>query len=481
MKRAGFTLVEVMVGIILTSIVLGAGYQIWSSSRRDFSVANTRQILQHEIRTSLNWMANDFRAIKANTLNVVANPEGSSATVFIERFAKAEATDKFSSENIEKVRYEFRRPRLTRISGNEVAHVLGNNIEGMTFTRGESAENPTAADPNSVKADTKRGLDARLDISMWGQKRIPGMNKFAEHTEKVTVFMRDEYYASINKGRYLALEELNATQASNIFQEKGESNQLLEGGELTPEMLADLSRQQLDELLTKERGLLADAQSKIKDMNDAIGALDTKKSGWWIFRGNSELTSIQKDLKNHTKPDEIKADKEKLQAVIDKYEKQNLQESLKQGLNAEEILNDKVNGPIYRDAFNLLVKDRQLKKAYEDQESSEEGGESKPYVSLLSQTDPSKMQRGVAADGSAFEESEAQFTERHDHAQKIFDAANNMDIKWMDEKDGEDRVRLYGTAKDLMDFADAKLSYVEDQAIRETNITNINDAISKKS
>lgn len=60
-RRAGFTLMETMVSLLLCSMVLGAIISIFTAQYKSFFVGNSYVDLNREARTALDWIANDAR------------------------------------------------------------------------------------------------------------------------------------------------------------------------------------------------------------------------------------------------------------------------------------------------------------------------------------------------------------------------------------------------------------------------------------
>ena len=59
--RAGFTLVEVLVTVLIYMLVAAAGYMVLSSGMLSWQVNNTRVELQQELRKAMDWMVLDLR------------------------------------------------------------------------------------------------------------------------------------------------------------------------------------------------------------------------------------------------------------------------------------------------------------------------------------------------------------------------------------------------------------------------------------
>ncbi len=482
----GFTLVEVMVGILLTGIVLGAGYQLWSAARRDVALAATRQTLANEVRQSLDLMAKDFQAMKANTLEVTASPDGNSATIKFERFPLKDTGTTIGVEGAEPVVYQYRKPRLTRNLKNQGEHVLAWNLTSLSLARGErSATDPGAGGLNDMPAD-ESGINARMDIEMSASAKVPGSNRIASFTGHVSVFIREEFYATVNKGRFIAMSKLVATSASSLSDTDAD-NTMLTMGLLDPEALAKLSREQLNELHSKEIAALDETKQKLDQLNGNIADLDTRTTGrlsWnpydWFAHG-TDITELQNDIKKHNTSEELTKDIEKLDAKIAEYEEQNLRDTFAAKVPDFNSL-DK-NSQRYKDlkeVYELMLRDKNMRNAHEMGQKDLPDAEKTEYKSLLDSYDPSTMTKGKLPDGTEFNETQEQFEARKAKAQMIQDTKDKVDLSWMDTNEGEDRVKIYSAAKDLKDLAETKKAYAQSKETHETNIKNIEDAQAKK-
>ena len=486
MDKRAFTLVEVMVGILLTGLVGGAGYQIWSAARRDVALASTRQTLQNEVRKSLDIMGKDFQAMKAGTLNVTAGSSENSATIKFERFPMKPEGTSLSVENTESVIYRFNKPRLTRMLKNQGEHTLAWHLDTLRLSRGGNVANPTATTMNGVPAD-ESGLNARMDIQMDGSSRVPGTNKIASFTEQISVFMREEYYASVNKSRFIAMSKLAGTDTANLLDEAAD-NTMLTLGLLDPEALAKLSREQLNELYNKEISALNETNKQLDQLNGNIGDLDTNTTGhlsWnpynWVGHG-TDITSLQNDIKNHEKSSDLASDVEKLDVKINLYEGKNLEDTFKTKVPGFSSMdkNSQQNKNL-KEVYELMVRDRNMKKAHELAQKDTPEAEKKPYKSLFDEQNSASMVKGQLAGDPpvTFNETQEQFEARKAKAEMISQNKDKCDLAWMDTNEGEDRVKIYSAAKDLKDLAETKKAYAESRETHEKNIKNIQTAQAK--
>lgn len=475
-RKQGMTLVEIMVGVFLSSLVLGAGFQIFNSSQRKLTHASTRQILANEVRVAIKTLAQDFKAVKADSLEVNAANTGNTALISFDRYMVTGEGDqeKLAFDRFEKVTYEFRKPFLTRNTAG-VSRTIARNLDSLSFARPEGPGEP----PAGATANYDEGWAARMDITMTGSKKIPGTSDLATHSESVSVFMIEEYHKLVNKNRYLSMSTMSKEEETKIADESFDLDSFFQSV-LNPEELAKLSREQLEQLKGKEADALKVSQDNLDQLNEYIDGVDTsgKRVLGFLWRGDTEVTAIQNDLKRHSRVDQIKGDLAKLDDTIAIYERDNMKDAFK-GANVPIDTMDKESQQ-YKDlkeAYDLKLRDYSMKKAYE---SGKQEGDP-PYTSMLDSYNPSNCVQGSVRDTEGnqveFEETTEEFQARREKATKIYDNAQKVDLTWMDDKSGELRVKLYGAAKDLRDLAEAKLSYAEQRDANLSNIEKITTAI----
>ncbi|RCK79468.1 MAG: hypothetical protein OZSIB_4222 [Candidatus Ozemobacter sibiricus] len=481
-KRRGVTLVEVMVGILLSGVVLGAGYQIWSATRRDVALASTRQMLASQVRRALDVMAKDFQAMKAGTLEVTPGADGESATIKFERFPLKNEGTSIGVDNTELVIYQYRKPRLTRTVRGQGERPLAWHLDSLELARGgRGAFEPGGI--NDIPPD-QDGRNARMDILMTASSLVPGSKRIATFSAHVSVFMREEYYATANKSRFIAMSRLVATNPANL-RDQDRDDSMLTMGLLDPEALARLSREQLNELYRKETEALAQTRQQIEELNSNISDIDTRTTGrlsWnpanW-FSWPTEITDIQRDIQRHTTSAAVASDIKKLDEKIAQYEQDNLRDSFSRTVPGFQNLDR--NSQQYKDlkeVYDLMVRDRTMRKAHEMAQRDLPADQRTAYRSLLEDFNPASLVRGQLPGNppTTFNETEEQFQARRAKAQMIQDNKGKVDLSWMDSDEGADRVKIYTAAKDLKDLAETKKAYLESKETHETNLTNIRNA-----
>lgn len=478
MKR-GLTLVEIMVGVILSSIVLGAGFQIWSSARRDITTANLRQNLQHDIRIALDRMGSDFKSMKAGTLtDPVQN--GNSYSFTLDRYV-ADKDGKPTTKTV-KVTWEF----------NEVSHVLSRtesggdydgkrimstNLISLDVSRGsESTLQVKGSAMASVANDSESGRSARFDITMDGERKNTMTGKIEKHTEKTTVFVRDEYYTAITKGKHLKIRELTATESSELTASKIDAKEGFFAKNLTDEMLAGMSKTELQDLKTKETEARQQAEDNLKKLNDSLGQIDAKKSFLWFVSKSTETSKIQDRIIEHDTKAELEQDIKELDEKINKDEKTFIQNSLNgAGLNYADIEKDPTKAKAYKEAYELQIRKRNLEKSIKEMGDKAENAQQKQELQKMVDDMNTQIQSGQIQ--RAQNEDQKSFEARQAHMAQVLGAAKQMDMTWMDGK--EEELKEYEAAKQIIDLGQAKLGSVDGRDSAQANITKLDEFINK--
>lgn len=470
MKRSGVTLVEIMIAVLLTSLVLGTVYSIWSSFRRDYATANTRQQLQSETRRAIGMMAGDFKSMKAGTMNV--NNDGT--RIEFKRFSMEFDDEKFSSEMLDNVVYAFEAPILRRKLNDGIERVLGRNFEEINFTRGSAADAVNLDLNVASDRDRERAMQARMDISISAAMPTPITGKVETHSEKVSVFIRDEFYSSLNQAEILNLADLQETDFASISTDIG----LLSGSVF--DNLDQLTDLQLQGLRTQTDTDLRSANERLEELRKTMESFNTGGEarlgtlfGWApLGRHDTELTSIQDDLKSVGRQAGFLGSTDllggippnaqnfqnatttldrsviELQAEIDKYET-GLLGAAYSGVNFEALKkSDRERYEEYKQAFELALLDKKLREAHTQEHGT--GDDAPPYKSEIL-PDPSTIRRHTDSNGK-YLESEADYRVRVEKTTRILNLASGINVDTLENDHGTD-LRLYSTARDMMNTA----------------------------
>lgn len=499
MSKRAVTLVELVVAVFISSLVLGAAYSVWRHLTADVSRATVRQQIQSETRRALTRMADDFRAVKAGTINI----SQTGTRIEFERFrASADSDDEelFSSEIVDRVVYEFDQPVLTRALNNTQPVVLGTNFETIVIERGLPDQNVSSGDTQS-EIDRERALNARLDISISSRMINPSTNDYENHRESVSVFMRDEYHATINRGSAIRLASLMDFDSEDDLRSADAANfgaVAANDGIFSIEDLRQLNDLQLDLIReTNERDLEA-TNERLEELNGVIAELCTSRHpNRWIFRGSNELRPIQRDIEradqrrswgrwgpcdsfNDVPPDRSVYDEaiasldgsiDTLNEKIKRYERDVINTAFKDsspGFDIERLKQSENNDEyeLYKEAYELALADHNLKEAHE--QSNDDSTSS--YQSLIVNPDDMRQGRGVAPNGDVitWEETEADFLERRRKAADIYRVAQKINIdRVLEEK--EEEMRMHSTAKEFVNLAETKKLTLESKYILQRN------------
>lgn len=479
MRRHAMTLVEVMVGVFLAGLVLGSGFQIFSTSQRKVSRAATQQTLASEVRNALKVLSQDFKAVKSDSLEVDSAESGNSAVITFDRYMISGEGDqeKLAFDRFESVTYEFRKPFLTRkVEGN--TRTIARHVDSIAFSRPEAPGEPPAGSGGQINYD--EGWAARMDITMVGSRKIPGSSEIASHTERVSVFMIEEYYRLINKNRFLSMSNLSKEDGAKVLDEEFDFDAMF-ASTLDPEELAKLTVEQLENLHVKETESLEEVEKKLDEVDDSIAGVDTRGNRtWytlWIGRAPTEVTTLQNNLKGHESVADLENDLADLDATIEDYEKTNLKDSFSSsGIDIENMDKNTKEYQDLKEAYDIKMRDYSMKEAYN---ASKQDGDPE-YTSVVDTYNPANMQKGVVStsDGGTetFTESDEEFRIRQEKATVIYENLQKVDLSWRDEKGGEERVKKYTAAKDLRDLAETKLSFAKQRDAHKDNIDKIEDA-----
>ena len=483
-NRRAFTLVEIMVAIILTTIVFTSAYMIWSRVQIRISRSYTKQTLQKELRTVANYMQNDFKSIKFHDENdqydtdkdkaVKITGDDKNFTMTFQKFKEVEEADKnkLAQDVIEDVKYTLASNVLKREIGGRTK-VLSFNCEGVVV-------NPAAGDKSesdeykNATEEVRHAKEAQLDIEITGKMIVPGSGEEMFHTEKTSVVMRNEYYKKINKN-----------YKSNFDLAKIDENEIVgEGaaGAFTQEGMnyAELDTDVLENLRTSEEEVLKGLEDNLKEINDTLYDSEPDLS-WWeklcsnadaFFTGRDDDYQLYKDAKSALLKAENVADTEKaietIKANTEAQEKRFYSDTYKE--KSYDSMTEKEQAT-FRRAYDMAVQQKTIDDAYEE---AEEKPESKPKSNydllkdLISEYESQDSNSPTAIT-----------KEQYDDAKEVQSYYEKMDLSWMSGDDAD--IKVYKGNKQMMDQANTKLELLKSKEKTEKNIADITEELDSRS
>jgi prepilin-type N-terminal cleavage/methylation domain-containing protein len=128
----GFSLVEVLIGIAMTGLILGAIYGVFSSANQTYFTQDSVADTQQRARIGLDLMARDIRMAGLDPmLTYSAGIEEATATKI--RFTADRTMDGLLTDSNEDLTYEFNGSSLIRYQG-AVPQPLIDNVSALSFT-----------------------------------------------------------------------------------------------------------------------------------------------------------------------------------------------------------------------------------------------------------------------------------------------------------------------------------------------------------
>lgn len=471
-NRRAFTLVEIMVAIILTTIVLTSAYMIWSRVQIRISRSYTKQTLQNELRKVANSMQNDFKSIKFHDENdqydtdkdkaVKISGDDKNFTMSFQKFKEAEEADKnkLAQDIVEDVKYTLASNVLKREVGGRTK-VLSFHCEGVVVSPA-AGDKSDSDDYANASEEVRNAKEAQLDIEITGKMVVPGSGEEMYHTEKTSVVMRNEYYRKINKN-YKSNFDLAKMEANDIVGEGA-------AGALSGENMdySELDTDVLENLRTSEEEVLAGLEDNLKEINKTI---DDSSAGLGVgarissflgslFSGEDDDYQLYKDSKDNLYKAKTVAETESaIKTIKERTERQESgfydQAYTKKSYSS---MTDEEKTTFKR-AYDMAVQEKTIQEAYQDSEE-----------------DPPKSNIDIQKE--IVNSSEATQAQK-DEAQKIIDVYNDINLDWMSDDDTD--IKVYKANKQLMDQANTKLELLKSKEKTEKNLEEINAELDTRS
>ncbi len=500
LNKKAFTLVEIMVAIMLTTIVLTAIFLIWSRVSAGIARSSTKQRLQNELRRAANYMQNDFKTIKyyADDPEKAFKRTGDDENwvITFEKFDELkENEDKIAQDVSKLVTYEKKNSVLTRKYDGKT-NILLVCCDNVNIDR--TTNNST--DYEDADTDLKSAKDSKLDIEITGKMTIPGTNEEMYITEKSSVVMRNEYYTNQNKN-FVSTFDLTKKETSDVII-AGDASNLQVGEVLDLEFLKTLNDDVLSGMDKTQEDMLKETMERLDEINDAINKTDTGESaiskfGQWLnffsdsegeqVRGlRSELAGIEAKISKDEKDlSKIKSEygkaidktldvKKKLEEFTSKKEDEFLGKSISNYSSLSQKEKD-----IYKKAYEMRLQDRNLEGAFNkltDEEKEEMGGKPPTNYDRLSgnftmTNEDQEMSKITDGSGNTINTSNNSQTAEN---KEILAAYEKIDLSWMkDFGDEPEDVGIYNAAKQLITQADTKLDMLRMEQVCAENRGNI--------
>lgn len=470
-RKNAFTLVEVMVGIILTTIVLSAAYMIWSRVQIRISRSYTKQTLQNELRKVANHMQNDFKSIKfykddsdekEKAVKITGSDNNFKMT--FQKFKELKDNDNstLAQDSVESVEYSLSNNVLMRVCDRKTK-VLTHHCEGITIKpAGDSEEYKNA------KQEVKEAKEAQLDIEISGKMIVPGSGEEMYHIEKTSVVMRNEYYNKINKN-YKSNFDLAKIDSNKIVGEGASS--LLSGENVD---YKELNTDVLENLKESEQEVLDSLTDSLKDIDDTIKSTKPEDVPWYkkLFSNLSEIFAGKEDdyalfkksrdaLEKADSVDACEKAIKDLKAKIDDQEKNFYKDSYKKDFGS---LTTEKQMSTFKRAYDMAVQQKSIDDAYK--ELGDESAE-KPVSNI-------DLQQKIV-DSPDYTEAQKE------EAREIIAMYKDIDLSWMDNSDKKSEVGIYKANKQLMDQANTKLELLRSKEKTQQTITEIQGELDSRS
>ena len=369
-RKTGFTLVEVMVAIFLSTIVLTAIYGVWIRVQREIAKSHARQTLQSELRTASNYLQKDLKSVKEGTFDAPGgqSADGSSLHITFERFKESEE-GKIAQDSTEKVEYRLSDGLLTRKSTTDLK-ILSVNVESMQITKSVDSATLGATDLESTDEDFRAGREAKLEINIVGRKNIAGSREEMYHVERTSVVMRDEFYKKTNKNFVSNFDLAKLEKDAVVEVDNSQDASFGPGGAMNEEQLRSLNDDQLTGLENTQKELIEQANDSIDEMNNSIDDTDTgegnlSKFGQWLnFFSTTEgekVRGLRSDLEKADSQDEVKSVINKLTDYTKDKEENFLSRSVPGYSSMSAAQKD-----LYKEAYEMKLQDRTIEGSHQE-------------------------------------------------------------------------------------------------------------------
>ena len=158
-NRAGFTLIELMIAMAVSSIVVAAIYSIYTGLMRSYTTQNVAADIQQNVRAGVGLMAEDIMMAGLNPERItgigieVANPTKLRFT--LDRNLNGGIDNLTSPLQAERITFELKNGSLVQIlnesvAGFEVEETFFENVQNLAFTY-EDEDGGAPATPADIR------------------------------------------------------------------------------------------------------------------------------------------------------------------------------------------------------------------------------------------------------------------------------------------------------------------------------------------
>ncbi len=481
-NRSGFTLVELMVAIFVSTIVLGAVYGVWMRVQRQIARSHAKQSLQNELRAIANQMQKDFKAIKNESLEVPPGDQSTDGTrmkIIFERFVESEE-GKIAQDSTMRVEYQLRNGILTRTTESELK-TMSVFIESVQLARSVDELSLGATDLESADEDFKAGREAKLDISIAAKRRVAGSRDEMFHIEKTSLVMRDEFYRKTNK-TYVSNFDLAKKNVDEVLaKDASQDANFGPNATYSLEMLSALQDEQLRGMRQTQGDIMRQATESLNLINGDISSTNTGNNGWdqfwdkaWFFNGVNDSTKVA-DWRSDLAEAETIAQVNEVVKNLDEFVTKKEEDFHKDSIPGFENMSESQK-QLYKKAYDMKVQDRTIRKANEKLREQDPNHQDIPLVidtftnmSDTTYTDDSGNSQTISVSSNSQVQQETT---------ELRNAYNSINVDWMD--DDEDKVTAYNAAKSLINQAKSKRDTIELANRCGGNIAMINQVLDSR-
>ncbi|MFA7145629.1 MAG: prepilin-type N-terminal cleavage/methylation domain-containing protein [Candidatus Riflebacteria bacterium] len=501
-KRIGFTLVEMMIGVLLGSTILGVAFGIWSHSVKQVARYSLRQRLQQDADRIADKLSADIKAAKAETFKVIS--EKPLKLEFTRYADEDEAGKVLSKDKFYKVTYTLTGNMLTRgaVSGNMP---LSTAVDSIVLNR------------DTVSEKEQSYKEAKVDIELVLKAKTPGSGLEETLVRHTSVVIREDYYnkLSTNRGDIFAMSSEDLAK----MEVKDSDSAYINDGALSLDSLKNLDDDQLAGLLEEQKEIIDLSNDKLKHINDQIKKVDSSTYffGWFGSDDAKDLDKTRDELKKLECPDDPSklpdvSSKERPSDQAGKYVEK-LEDQIKDSQDefaensfgsdgkdlSEKLKSDdpetKSKAELLKRVLEMKTTDRSMKDQVEKFEKEEKKKKEKAEKKGETYTEPDSkdkisyaidMFKEESSDSNIEAEVKAQYpnasseelagyiSERKTERDEFIKLYESCNLGWMDDSKNEDKVKDYNARVQLKNLAENKrdLFLIKEMAMDNSKLIN---------